>query len=145
MGRLDRPRLGPETGAVDAPQGIRLRPAPQLEVPANPGEAGPDVPAALDRPKETQRQPASGRARLAALGDRLKSAAAYEVQLAPDMSGLRVRLKVQRDTRDLITTRPRPTDNNALWFFTSWGHPISRADDLDAAVAEIGRYLVVRL
>ncbi|WP_301177323.1 hypothetical protein [Actinomadura geliboluensis] len=46
-----------------------------------------------------------------------------------------------RRRADHVTCRRRPDDFNELWFWTSWGEPITRADDVVGASVRIIGYL----
>lgn len=82
--------------------------------------------------------------RLRLLAARLNERSAYTAAFQPDGPAVLVRLVERPEIRDLVVCRPREGHGRWLWFFTSWGRPISRASDLAAAVDEIGRYLMTR-
>ncbi|MFE9102977.1 hypothetical protein [Actinomadura geliboluensis] len=82
---------------------------------------------------------ASAQARLGALMQRL-DVYRLDVQIKPQ--GLRVTnpftdgcCEDNPEPSDTITCGPRPDDGGRLWFFHSWGEPISEADKvIDASV-----------
>lgn len=75
--------------------------------------------------------------RLAALREHL-AARGYQVELKP--AGLTVVAPVGDGPRlsDEIVCKPRPSDGNRLWFWTSWGDPIAEADRIVDAAVVIG-------
>ena len=56
---------------------------------------------------------------------------------------LRVRHASCPEMADEITCGQNPDDSGALWFFFSWGHPITRAAFLTAAILSVKHVLGV--
>lgn len=88
---------------------------------------------------------AESHARLAALGVHLFSLG-FRTKLGPQ--GLTVINPEARGcceevtaAADTITCRPRVTGDDPLWFWSSWGEPLSPADRLGDVTATIKGYL----
>lgn len=96
---------------------------------------------------ETIPTAAHAAARLDALAVRLDAVPVLTYERTP--TGVRVRnpetsgcCESAKRRADHVTCRRREDDFNELWFWTSWGEPITRADDVVGASVRILGYLV---